>query len=321
MDDDPEVTITAYSLLDPAGTGGPAPDRSWVTRVPTSWPAPGSPGAGVADAAFTAARESFLAAPPAPEFLHPLRVHRDGDTAVLVFTWRADRRRFAIRVDLPTVLEEIDEGWGQEPVWAVPDPQTGLVTSGPVDWAGGLDGWLEEELLTGAVRGATHRDGDLLVVDLASRDPEEEDRAYYVSGGTWGPEVAPAFGIDQESVPPAGIVAEVGFPTAALAAAGRAATLVSWALARVNSRSGGPLVGQAVCVATGPAKPGSATLVSLDVAPAHTGRGLEKRLLDHVLGDAADAGITTLDGITAALPAGSGWSTDPTRPSRVHLDL
>lgn len=88
-------------------------------------------------------------------------------------------------------------------------------------------------------------------------------------------------------------------------------------LAWVNTPWGGPLAGQAVCVTTGPA---TATLVALDVAPAHSGRGVEQRLLAAVLGATADAGITTLDGI-AAPPPGSGWSTDPTRPGRIHLDI
>ncbi len=278
MDDEPEVRITRYSLLDPPGTAGPPPDRSWVDRVPSSWPATGTDGrGGVADAAFAAARESFLAAPPAPEFLRPVRVDRDGDVAVLVFAWRSDPRRFAIRVDLPTVLEQIDDGWGEGAVWGIPEPQTGFVTSGPVDWADGLDGWLEEELLTGAIRSRNHRDGDLVVVDLADRGVGEEDREYHLSGGTWGRTVDRALGIDQESVPPAKLVSAAGFPTAAL--------------------------------------------VALDVAPAHAGRGLEERLLAHALGDAADAGTTTIDGLGAAPPPRWGWSTDPAHPGRVRLDV
>jgi len=122
-------------------------------------------------------------------------------------------------------------------------------------------------------------------------------------------------------VPPAGIVRKAGFPTGELVAAGRAGRLVSWVLAWVNSTSGGPLVGQAVCVATGPAAAATATLVALDVTPAHYGRGLEERLLADVLGGATDAGITTIDRISAALPPGSGWSTNPTRPGRVRLDV
>jgi len=233
----------------------PAADRSWVTRVAAAWPPRGSAETGVAAAAFTAAREWFLTAPPAAAFLHPVRVDRDGDAAVLVFRWRSDPRRFAVRVELPIRLEprDDDDGWRGEAGWGVPDPQTGLVTSGPADWADGLSGWLEEELSTGAMRGVTRRDGDLVVLDPHHRGTGDTDRAYYLSAGTWGRVVDRAHRIDQESIPPAGFVRRAGFPTAELVAAGRARRLVSWTLVWVNSTSGGPLVGQAVCVAAGAA--------------------------------------------------------------------
>jgi len=274
VDGDPAVVVSAYWPLGSAEplVAGPAPDRSWVTRAPPSWPEPQQQGPGVADAAFTAVRELFLAAPPVAEYVHPVRVDRDGDVAVLVFRWRADPRSFAVRVDLPLALELVDEGWGGGEQWTVPEPQTGFPTSGPAGWADGLSGWLEEQLLTGAIRGTTRRDGELVVVDLEDRATGDGDSAYYLSSGTWGRAAHRALGIDQESVPPAGVAAAAGFPTAALVAAGRAATLVSWPLAWVNSSAGGPLVGQAVCVADPPA-PGSppsatsATLVALDVAP------------------------------------------------------
>jgi len=299
----------------------PAADRSWVTRVASSWPPRGSAGTGVADAAFTAAREWFLTAPPAAEFLHPVRVDRDGDVAVLVFRWRSDPRLFAVRVELPTRLEPLDDGWRTAVGWGVPDPGTGLVTSGPAGWADGLSGWLEEELSTGAMRGVTRRDGDLVVLDPRNRATGVTDRAYHLSAGSWGRVVDRAHRVDQESIPPAGLVRRAGFPTAQLVAAGRAGTLVSWTLAWVDSTPEDLLVGQAVCVATLAATPGSASLVGLDVAAAHCGRGLEERLLTEVLGDVADAGITTVDGVSAGLPTGSGWSIDPTGPGRVRLDV
>lgn len=281
------------------------------------WPATGSGDGGgdsVADAAFAAARESFLAAPPVRGYVRPLRVDRDGGVAVLVFMWRADPRRFAIRVYLPTGPDV--SGGGRVGMWGPP-------SASPGDWADHLYGWLVEELLTGAMRGAIRRAGDLVVVDPRNRGMGQVDRTYYVDGGRWGPVIFRGERLNEESLPPADSVTEAGFGTTEVVAAGRAGTLVSWPLVWVNSTSGGPLVGQAVCVADPAAtgSPVSATLVALDVAGAHRGRGLEERLLGAVLGDAADAGITTLDGVRGQLPAGSGWSTDPTRVGRVHLDL
>jgi len=248
----------SYSPADPADptvpAGGTGWDRSWTTRVPPSWPPAGSPGPGVADAAFTAAREWFPAAPPATEYLHPVRVDRDGDDAVLVFRSRADPRRFAIRVQLPTRTEPVDDGWGAGVVWGVPGVQTGLMAPDPVAWADELHGLLEEELLTGSMRGPTRRDRDLVVVDLANRGTGDTDRSYYLSSGTWGRVVNRRLHVNQESVPPAEIIRKAGFPTGELVAAGRAGSLVAWMLVWVNTASGGPLVGQC---SVAPPMPGS----------------------------------------------------------------
>lgn len=295
--------------------GGMGSDRSWLTRVPVGWPV-----TGVAEAAFTAARESFRAAPPAAGLLHPVRVDRRGGVAVLVFRWRADPRLFGIEVDLPS--EDHPAGSSSRGGWAFPQPQTRFGTWGPRDWADELGGWLDEELMTGAITSPSRRDGDLFVLDLHARRATEEDRAYYLSSGVWGRVVDPAHHVDQESVPPVGMVAGAGFPTVDLVTAGRAATLVSWTLAWVNQVFGG-LVGQAVCVAdTAPAaSAASATLVALDVAPAHRGRGVEQRLRGQVLVDTAQSGITTITAIGVPLPPGCGWSTDPTHPGCAYLDL
>lgn len=160
-----------YSRVDPSvSVGGVGSDRSWLTRVPAGWP-----GAGVADAAFTAARESFLAAPPAAGLLHPVRVERRGSVAVLVFRWLADPRLFGIEVNLPT--EDHPTGSSSRGGWAFPQPQTRFGTWGPQDWADELGGWLDEELMTGAIRSPNRRDGDLLILDLHSRRAADEDRA------------------------------------------------------------------------------------------------------------------------------------------------
>ena len=307
----------SYSGVDRSvSVGGVGSDRSWLTRVPAGWPV-----TGVAEAAFTAARESFLAAPPAVGLLHPVRVERRGGVAVLVFRWLADPRLFGIEVNLPSEdhsTDSISRGG-----WAFPQPQTRFGTWGPRDWADELGRWLDEELMTGAISSPSRRDGDLLILDLHARRAADEDRAYSLSSGVWGRVVDPAHHVDQESVPPVAMVAGAGFPPGDLATAGRDGTLVSWTLAWVNQGRGGRLAGQAVCVAdTAPAEfAASATLVALYVAPTHRGRGVEQRLLVQVLVDTAHTGITTITAIGFPLPPGCGWSTDPTHRGRAHLDL
>lgn len=153
-----------------------------------------------------------------------------GRDVLVVFRWRKNRHIFGVVIPY--------------------SPHVGHSTGEPIgsaeEWATEVSWWLTEELDTGYVgRARRRREPDYIELHGTGYEP---DRRYYVSrvygDGAW--------------------LAQCGWDVSVARTLGDRGQLMAWLQAHVNSRSGGPVVGQAV---VGRLANGDAELAMLHVAP------------------------------------------------------